>query len=174
MHETELKFRVDGFDAIEPLYSFCEAQHITDTYYVVPGRDQRNSDEWLRLRAVCPVNEEHPPAQYYLTYKGSACSTRGHHAGLATPEFANQFPGPTREEIEVACDNQAPSLMSRLNLSRICCVSKMRRVAAIPLNYNVSDFATIALDDVRDLGKFVELEIVSNDWEYLDLAVQLP
>ena len=155
MHEIEFKFRAnpDIFKRLQALYSFGKPERILDTYYTPPGRDPRNTDEWLRTRTIHPCDS--PDSTQYITYKGP--SDNHHSEGV-------------REEIEVKCEGSVTALMARLKMPTVCHVYKIRRTAEIPLNYDPNHVAKICLDDVKNIGMFVEFEIVNDGYE--DLAIQ--
>ncbi len=101
-----------------------------DTYYNSSSRDFEKTDEALRMR----VHDQ----KYFLTYKG--------------PKMDNI--SKTREEYQVEINdvNSMGSMLSALGFFPVGTVIKKRK------NYRMGDFH-ISLDDVRNLGNFIEIEI---------------
>jgi adenylate cyclase class 2 len=141
----EMKFAVADFDAIvqrlaqwgaragEPL---DEADH----YFNAPDRDFAKTDEAFRLRRIADRNR--------ITYKG--------------PKQGG--PAKTRTEVELAIDSGADAadafcrLVVHLGYRPVAIVRKRR----IPYHFDRGGFALeVCCDDVEQLGRFVEVEIVA-------------
>lgn len=147
MLEVELKFRVADWAAIEAKLAAIGAvahpvREDTDHYFNAPDRDFAQTDEAVRLRRIGTEN--------FLTYKGPKIDT-------ATK---------TRTEIEMplAAGSQAAAdavrFLSALKFRPVAVVSKQRRV----FEFTREGFTVSAcLDDVGAVGKFVELEIMSDE-----------
>jgi adenylate cyclase class 2 len=117
----------------------------TDTYFRHPVRDFVQTDEAFRIR----VSGE----RSFLTYKGKRIENRSK----------------TREEIEVEIDdaNSGALLLARLGFNPVADVKKVRKV------YHLGDFE-ICLDEVEELGTFVEVEVMGEAVEELrDKALSL-
>ncbi len=101
-----------------------------DTYYNTPFRDFGKTDEALRVRVQ--------DGKYLLTYKG--------------PKLDNV--SKTRKEFEVEINDAGDmgDILSSLGFFPVATIVKKRR------KYRIGDFS-IALDDVRNLGNFIEIEI---------------
>ncbi len=101
-----------------------------DTYYNHPKRDFARTDEALRVREI--------EGRVVLTYKG--------------PKL--DLVSKTREEIEVEItDSKAiKELLGKLGFTEVALVKKYR------IKY-LLDRLKVCLDDVMDVGKFVEIEI---------------
>jgi adenylate cyclase class 2 len=145
MLEIEMKFPTVDFASVvdhltrwqaKPLPPQDEADH----YYNAPDRDFGQTDEALRLRRIGPVNR--------ITYKGP------------------RQPGPTktRTEIEVLLQEGGAAatdflrILQHLGYRSAAVVRKHRR----PYEFQRGDFAMQAcLDEVEQLGRFVEIEIVA-------------
>jgi adenylate cyclase class 2 len=154
--EIEMKFPVADFDRVERLLrdwkARPEGEHVeSDHYYNAPDRDFARTDEALRLRRIGSENQ--------LTYKGP------------------KHPGPTktRTEIELPIapgDDAAKTclrLLEHLAYRPSAVVRKTRRTYGL----DRSGFAIQAcLDDVEEVGRFVEIEIVAPP-EQRDIAQQL-
>ena len=153
MFEVEQKFAVESFDAIEQQLrergvqlSLPIAQ--ADRYFAHPSRDFAVTDEALCIRQIGAENR--------ITYKG--------------PKLDKLTK--TRREIElplaegVAHAEQYGELLIALGFSPRAIVRKQRRVG----RFEHRSFAVeVALDEVDQVGTFVELEISAED-EALDLA----
>jgi len=145
-YEVEQKFPVGGFDVVESKLSAAGAvvsapQEEIDTYYAHPSRDFGETDEALRIRRVGSAS--------WITYKGPKVDTTTK----------------TRREIELPLVGDPklvgewPSLLEALGFSPVAEVRKIRRKAAVPWQDRKIQ---ATLDDVNDLGTFVELELIAN------------
>jgi len=139
MLEFELKVRVPSLDPvrdrlIENHARFCSREHEHDVYYNAPHRDFGVTDESIRVRY-----SRNPTV---VTYKGAKIKTTGLKA---------------REELNVAVDSGEvfEQVLDRLGFTRTAEVNKWRE------NYRLSD-AGIMLDEVENLGTFVEIEILAD------------
>jgi adenylate cyclase class 2 len=145
MLEVEMKFPVTDFAHLRgKLTAWASAPQETlreeDHYFNAPDRDFAQTDEAFRLRSVGSSN--------FLTYKG--------------PKRDHQTK--TRTEIEVALAPGAETaesmsqLITRLGYRPVGVVTKTRQIfRAHRQGYNLE----ICLDEVKDLGRFVELEILA-------------
>ncbi|MHA1940983.1 MAG: class IV adenylate cyclase [Candidatus Hodarchaeales archaeon] len=110
-----------------------------DWYFTSPVKDFHESDEALRIRRiVSKVNEE----KNELTYKGAK-------TGSVMK---------IREEITVTLTNPRgmTNILKRLGFNPSFEVRKNR------INWNYRS-ATISIDNVKDLGKFIEIELNSDE-----------
>lgn len=141
--EVELKFPVSSIRDVEHKLHKIGArlgdpqlQH--DRYYAHPSRDFAVTDEAFRTRQVGQRN--------YVTYKGPKLDRTSK----------------TRREIELLLEpgseisQQSGELLEALGFTVVAEVRKRRRVATITWQ---SREVEIALDDVEEVGQFVELEI---------------
>jgi adenylate cyclase class 2 len=140
MLEFELKVRISSLDPVRQQLTghnarFCGRIHEHDIYYNAPHRDFGVTDEAIRVRYT---ND-----QAVVTYKGAKIKTSGLKA---------------REELNIAVDSGAvfEQMLDRLGFIRTAEVNKWRE------NYRLSG-AAITLDEVEDLGTFVEIEILAED-----------
>jgi adenylate cyclase, class 2 len=152
--EIEQKFRVPSFAPIEAALAnlgvtlFASVTQV-DCYYAHPQRDFAVTDEAFRIRAVGPEN--------YLTYKG--------------PKLDATTKSRVEHEVRIADGPDALAaigeILRNLSFTPASIVRKQRRTGQL-----VRDGFTIeiALDDVRKLGTFVELEIGVNDDAQADAA----
>jgi adenylate cyclase class 2 len=117
-----------------------------DHYFNAPDRDFGRTDEALRVRQIGQHN--------YVTYKG--------------PKIDSQTK--TRKEIEVALEpgkvtaDEFRQLLTHLGYRPVATVRKQRGICRLQRGaFNVE----IYLDEVEDLGRFIELEIMAtpNDLE---------
>jgi adenylate cyclase class 2 len=145
MLEIELKFPVAEFGPIEQRLrewgvaagsALLEADH----YFNAPDRDFAKTDEAFRLRRVGPLNR--------ITYKG--------------PKQAG--PAKTRTEIEVPlAEGDGPAeglcrLVTYLGYRPVAVIRKRR----VPYQFERDGFSLeVCCDDVEELGRFVEVEIVA-------------
>lgn len=141
MIEVEIKAPIDSFQSVEKnLYKF-NAQYIRkenhyDVYFQHPSKDFAESDEALRIRRI---GEE-----YQLTYKGPRIGSRSK----------------TRMELSVGVDDGKTLLriLKFLEFREVTEISKERRVFQI-------DNIEISLDEVENLGRFIELEVKAKSSE---------
>ena len=147
MIEVEMKFPIgDWTDLVRKLAAWGgkkrEPVHEEDHYFNAPDRDFARTDEALRIRRVGSRN--------YVTYKGPK-------KDLETK---------TRLEVEVplAAGHEPAEALTQvlqyLGYRPVAVVEKDRRV----LEVDRGGFSlTVCLDDVRKVGRFVELEILATD-----------
>ncbi len=148
MHiEVEQKFRVpDPAEFLRRLAawggSLGEPEAQSDTYFAHPGRDFAKTDEALRIRHVGDSNA--------ITYKGPKLD--------ATTK--------SRREIEIpfaprkATAEQMAELLVALGFRAVAEVCKQRRTAQVAWRQHTVE---VALDDVADVGTFVELELSADE-----------
>jgi adenylate cyclase class 2 len=150
MLEVEVKYSVDDFAPLESALALWGAElgasrRDEDHYFNAPDRDFARTDEAFRVRSVGPRN--------YVTYKG--------------PKRDRETK--TRFEIEVPiADGDANAadfrrLVTLLGYKPSGVVRKSRRVA----NCERDGFPLqICLDEVDNLGRFAELEVVAAEEQY--------
>lgn len=138
MLEVEAKFAVPDLESVRNRLVRLEARMITrqkerDVYYNAPHRDFGETDEALRVR--------YDDAGSTVTYKGPKVRVGSAKA---------------REEFNLAVESgeTLEALLSRLGFRRAATVSKVREI------YEMGDL-TVTLDDVDDLGTFIEIEILT-------------
>lgn len=139
MIEVEVKAHINDPKLVERSIIALGASPIgieeqVDTYYSAPHRDFANSDEALRIR----VQDNN----CFLTYKGPKMDRISK----------------TRKEYEVEV-NDAESMgiiLSSLSFAPVATLVKKRK------KYRLGDFI-ISLDDVRNLGDFIEVEVSLKD-----------
>ena len=105
-----------------------------DTYYNAPYRDFGKTDEALRIRV-----EE---GKSVLTYKG--------------PKMDKVSKTRKEVETEIKDIDGMGNILSSLGFFPVATVSKKRK------NFRIGDFF-ISLDEVRNLGNFIEIEIAVKD-----------
>ncbi len=143
--EVEQKFPVTDLRAVEQKLKALGAvisgtQLEADVYYRHPARDFSQTDEALRIRTV--------GLSGYITYKGPKVDTTTK----------------TRREIELplTLDDEGIGpwrrLIEALSFTPVAEVRKHRRKATVRWN---SRKVNVSLDEVQDLGEFVELELVA-------------
>jgi adenylate cyclase, class 2 len=146
-YEVEQKHRVADEAALVARLqvhgvSLEEAIEQSDQYFAHPCREFAKTDEALRIRVVGDKS--------FVTYKG--------------PKLDKTTK--TRREIEMPLDpgdhdgSQFASLLAALGFTPVAIVRKRRRNFCITVDeYEVDG----ALDDLDELGCFVELELQAND-----------
>ena len=118
-----------------------ETAEQTDRYFAHPSRDFAQTDEALRLRRIGEFN--------FITYKGPKLD--------ATTK--------TRREIEIGLAAGQPAaadaaeLLSALGFTPVAEVCKRRRDFTVTWQ---GQAIGVSLDEVAELGDFVELEIVTS------------
>ena len=143
--EVEMKFPLPEGRSLEEKLSAWgaiqhEDRHEEDHYFNAPDRDFAKTDEALRLRRIGPDN--------FLTYKGPKVDTQT----KTRAEFeVSLAPGDEAAEIMM-------QLLTRLGYRPVAVVEKTRRV--FQTKRDGFDLE-VCLDDVKGLGRFVELEILA-------------
>ncbi|MFC6724153.1 class IV adenylate cyclase [Halobium palmae] len=149
MYEVELKVRAD-LDRVRDRLDELDAEgrgsvEQRDTYYDAPHREFAETDEALRIR-----RERTSPTR----------DDRSREGGKAEETARVTYKGPlvddaskTREEHETAVgdDGEAAEILRGLGFKPAAAVEKRRTI------YDLDGY-TVVLDDVTDLGEFVEVE----------------
>jgi adenylate cyclase, class 2 len=145
MLEIEAKFKAEDFTAIRDLLRASGAQSIgvfqeTNTFFDTQSRDLLAKDRGLRLRRNRNISTTRE--DFLLTYKGP------------------QQSGPlkTREEIELTVSDatSAAAMLRALGYTKISSFEKHRE------SWKLGE-CKIELDDLPQLGKFIEIEGPSAD-----------
>src|SRR5205823_342697 len=145
MLEVEMKFPVADFAPLEGKLAAwgatqLESRREEDHYFNAPDRDFARTDEALRLRWVGRAN--------FLTYKGPKLDP---HTKTRTEIEVPLAPG---EEVLEAMIQ----LLKKLAYHPVAVVQKIRRV----FRTNKEGFdLEICLDEVTNVGRFVELEMLA-------------
>jgi adenylate cyclase class 2 len=150
MLEVEMKFPVADFAPLErtlaawgtkPAVERCDADH----YFNAPDRDFAQTDEALRIRRIGSSN--------FVTYKGPKRDPLTK----------------TRTEIEVSlAEGDEPAedfarLLTHLGYRAVAVVRKRRRIYHLERD----GFAVeVCLDEVEEVGRFAELEIVAPEEQF--------
>jgi len=148
MHwEVEQKFRADDLQAIRSALAqlgaeFHASLQQVDHYFNHPARDFARTDEALRLRQIGEQN--------FITYKGpkvdAATKTR-RELELPLPRGSNTY-------------SQFTELLTALGFVSVATVRKVRQPGSLSWS---GQHVELALDEVQDLGSFVELELSADD-----------
>jgi adenylate cyclase class 2 len=140
MLEVELKVKVPSLEPVRKQLlengAVCSGRiHEHDIYYNAPHRDFGVTDEAVRVR----YTNDHA----VVTYKGAKIKKFGLKA---------------REELNTAVESGEvfETMLTRLGFTKTTEVNKWRE------NYRFSDSA-ISLDEVDELGTFVEIEVMAED-----------
>jgi len=153
MLEVEMKFPAANWKNLERQLAAWGAKELDirreeDYYFNAPDRDFAQTDEALRLRRIGSSN--------FLTYKGPKQDPKTK----------------TRTEIEIPlAPNHEPAeamtqLLQHLGYRPVAVLEKQRRVLQLDRDGFVLE---VCLDDVKNVGRFVELEILVPD-EQLESA----
>ena len=141
MIEVEVKVRLDDPKMVERSLIAFGATPIgietqADTYYNAPDRDFGETDEALRIRGQ--------DKEFFLTYKGPKMDTISK----------------TRKEVEVSINDaySMGEILSSLGFNPVGNVVKKRKI------YRLGEFE-ISLDEVRELGNFMEVEFLAKGSE---------
>lgn len=139
MIEIEVKARVENPKHMERAIIELGAtptgiENQVDTYYNSQFRDLGKTDEALRIRVQ--------DRESFLTYKGPKMDSVSK----------------TRKEFQVAMDDadNMGKILSSIGFSPVATVIKKRK------NFRLGDFF-IYLDEVRNLGHFLEVEVFAKD-----------
>ncbi len=139
MLEVEIKSRCDDLDKIKQTIvdmggTFISAELEDDCYFNHPCRDFGKTDEAFRIRKVNDT--------IYCTYKG--------------PKLGGKTKTRFEKEVEIYDADAMQEILQNLGFVLYGKVQKKRDV------YLLNE-VTICCDDVKDLGTFVELEMISNN-----------
>ena len=140
MLEVEAKFAVPDTSRIRARLNrqgvgMASRQQERDVYYNAPHRDFGETDEALRVR--------YDDTGVTVTYKAPKIRVG---SAKAREEF----------NLAVASGETLEEILSRLGFRRAATVSKVREF------YEKED-VTVTLDDVEGLGRFIEIEILTED-----------
>ncbi|RLF78750.1 class IV adenylate cyclase [Palaeococcus sp. (in: euryarchaeotes)] len=151
MIEVELKGYADDeiFKEVRERFEFLRREVHEDTYYQHPCRDFSKTDEALRIR----IKRFDGHFEAFLTYKGAKLDESSK----------------TRREIEVpiAEPDKYEEILRVLGFREVITVRKIRE------KYFVKKGIIITLDDVEDLGKFVEIEELVEEGDIKEIASEL-
>jgi adenylate cyclase class 2 len=148
-YEVEQKFRIEDVAVVEQRLQSLGATPLAaieqvDTYFAHPARDFSKTDEAFRLRRV--------GAQNFVTYKGPKID--------ATTKTRREIELPLPEGKGYAA--QFRSLVEALGFRVVADVSKVRRTTDLSWE---GETIEVSLDDVADVGQYVELELVVSESE---------
>lgn len=147
MFEVEQKFHIAAADELRGRIASLGGdigppEKQLDQYYAHPARDFAQTDEALRIRRVGD--------EAYVTYKGAKTDPTTK----------------TRREIELPLSGGAKGaerfaeLLEILGFRPVATVAKSRRRALVRWHDHEVE---VALDDVEDVGQFVELELQAEE-----------
>lgn len=141
--EIEIQVKVEK---LKPLMRFLKAKadfqgekHQIDEYFSPIHKDflsVRPVSEWLRLRSA--------DGQFSINYKN------WHHEKDNKSYYCDEF------ETKIGSAERAKRILSALNFKSIVTVDKLRKI------YTYKDYE-IAIDSVKGLGDFVEIEYIGKD-----------
>lgn len=137
-YEVETKHPVEDFEAIKHQIlelggTFQKTANQRDQYFAPPHKDYGQTDEALRVRSTDQGN--------FVTYKG--------------PKIDQETKTRHELEIPVAAPQRFEELFACLDFKAVVAVEKRRDY--YELQFQGLPFEVV-LDDVKGLGKFVELE----------------
>ncbi|MWG33899.1 class IV adenylate cyclase [Halomarina oriensis] len=157
MYEVEVKLRADHAtlrDRLDELGATRErAIEQVDRYYDAPHRDFAATDEALRIRRVRRRDGEATAGADRRHGEGDGAEARVTYKGPLVDDASK-----TRLEHETGVEDgeTVADILDALGFSPAATVEKHREVYAL-------DGLTVVLDDVADLGEFVEVELESED-----------
>lgn len=136
--EVEAKFRYKKGveEKLQKIAELVIEKHEHDTYFNHPCKDFKETDEAVRVRKDVEG--------ITITYKGPRVD----------------FETKSREEVKIKVDSfeNAFTFLRRLGFVPVKEVKKVRRI------YRLKD-AIVCVDDVEGIGKFVEIEIESGNFD---------
>ena len=150
MIEVEVKAHVKDFNSVKNALSNLNAERIKteyqeDIYFNAPHRDFAKTDEALRIRKVSKTGfKDSKYEKLILTYKGKKMDSISK----------------TRKEIEVEIKDmeKISAILENIGFLPVAKVNKKRII------YNYQGFI-ISLDDVLNVGNFVEIETEAHEGE---------
>lgn len=151
VHISEAEYRGMSSKLAELEFNFSTNMKEIDVYYNGPDKNYFESGEALRIRTS--ENLVTKELQSYVTYKGKKLDTLSN----------------TRVEHEVGIDNMITMghIFTSLNFIELLSVEKQR-------DYYIKNNLHVCVDYVKNLGYFIELEIlVSQDTERNSALVEL-
>lgn len=149
MVEVEIKSSLGNITAeklqeIAAVNGFVESDtlNMTDVYYNGIDRNFAETDEALRLRSV--INAATSETKTFITYKGPKTDLRSN----------------TRKECETQIGDLSvmADLLGSLGYTKVFAVEKCRKEMLL-----TAENITLCIDDVKNLGTFMELEILVED-----------
>jgi adenylate cyclase class 2 len=147
--EAELKTYADDLEGamaklLERGGELQSEQVETDEYFSHPVRDFGETDEALRIRDIDIISSLVEDERGKLSSGSCEISYKGPKLGTT---------GKSREEYTISIDNRVSGsrILEKLGFNSVRIVRKRRRI------YNYNDYK-ITLDDVEDLGGFIEIE----------------
>jgi adenylate cyclase class 2 len=145
--EVEVKIPIENRKSVEEALHRIGAQKMNsetqvDVYFDHPARTFQETDEALRLRSRHPELEGDEkdntiPTPYELTYKGPKLETRSKSR--------------VEHSVHISNIDSARSILESLGFKHVATISKRR------VFYTV-DSITVSVDDVENVGLFLELE----------------
>lgn len=156
--EVEIKVKIDGFEDIKKKLSICgtlkKGIRQIDEYYIPSHRDFFNQKphpvEWLRIRTSASLRTLSPsgirtnPDKVVFEYDRSVNKN-----AEGEQEYAQEY------ETEIGQPDEFRKILEFLDFQKVVTIDKQREY------WDCGDFE-VALDDVRDLGTFVEVEAKGN------------
>ncbi len=150
MIEVELKGYADDdvFERVRERFELIRREYQEDKYFAHPCRDFSETDEALRIRR----RKFDGHFEVFLTYKGPKIDPTSK----------------TRQEVEVQIEDPEghERILTSLGFRPVFTVSKVRE------KYYYDRGIIIALDEVENLGKFVEMEKLVEDGEEVESTVE--
>jgi adenylate cyclase class 2 len=150
MLEVEIRYRLTDRDALRQRLAEWGVRDAserieTDYYFNAPHKDFRQTDEALRLRCVGPRNR--------LTYKGPRRD--------AQTKTRPEIEVPLADGEEVA--RQAQTFLTALGFRYVATVCKHRQIYRLQRQGFPVE---VCLDEVHQVGSFVEVEILTEEENY--------
>ncbi|MFW9794343.1 MAG: class IV adenylate cyclase [Candidatus Thorarchaeota archaeon] len=159
-YEVEVKISIDSYEEMEKRILEVGAKKINreiqrDLYYNHPCRNFQNTDEALRLRSRQPIEGEEVDSsrgRVEITYKGPKVDST------------------TKTRIEASVDlhdsTEMATILEHLGFELVATVIKTRQFFRLPS-------ITISIDEVEDVGLFMELETMAQPKDVDDAREQI-
>ena len=155
MLEVEVKLKLEEFDSVakklvEMGYEKGTTIYEYDNYYNSDFNDLKAADKALRIRKH--LNVENNALKFVLNYKGPKCDD------YTMTREETQFEVPSLELGESVINGLGYKVAGHVEKTRI---------------HYVKDGVKVCLDDVTDLGKFMEIEVMAGDDSGYDDAIRV-
>ena len=160
--EVEVKIPIENRKSVEEALHRIGAQQMNsetqvDAYFDHPARAFQETDEALRLRSRHPEAEGAQkdntlPTPYELTYKG--------------PKLESRSKSRVEHSVLISNIDSAWLILESLGFKHVATISKRR------VFYTV-DSITVSIDDVEDVGLFLELERIVTSRSNMNPALDM-
>lgn len=155
MIECEVKLKINNPDTIKQkllALGFIEGDHLTETdiYFDNKNGDIRSNDNALRIRET--VNHSSKKSYYQFNYKGKKLDD----VSVSRPEY----------ELEISDSVAMKTILEQLGYYPVSPIVVKARTLLHTADINA------CLDSVKDLGDFLELEVMAETEELKDRELE--